>query len=1084
MTMAAKLWIVLLVLATIDPRPCPAQSTFGSIGGLVTDATGAVVPGVSVVVTNTSTNIAKTALSGEAGTYDITHLLPGTYRLRAELPGFKTFVRDGVAVESRASVRIDVRMEVGEQSAEVNVTAPAPVIETETAQIADRRDAKELDWLPTVMGVNDWTAYVLTLPGVQSVTTFTFAFNGARSAQAEFLFDGILSPRGGTPLSGTQSTLEMISELKLHTANNSAEFGSPGVMSAVTKSGTNKVHGSVYYFHNNSALNARDFFAATAPVFKDHSVGVTVGGPVYVPKLYDGHDRTFFMLSYFGQRTPGKGSANATVPTAAMRLGDFSQVVDSRGVMIPIRDPLTGAAFSGNVIPAGRLDAVSLRVQERFYPTPNFGPPDLLFLNNRVLFDRKQLENRWDARIDQKITDRNMFYVRVGYRAFPSQPLTNSLITIGTQDQYRRNTTLAISDTHTFTPGTVNEFRFGMQRSNNRVLGPLLGMEVLRYTGIQGLSPTGAEELRGMPQFGISGFNTIGSAGTRPLVEQVFHGSDSVTLVRGRHSIKAGVDLVRSHVNSFSTPDQFFGAFSFTNFFSGHAYADFLLGLPKTAARATLRGPMYRRGSDLYLFVQDDWKASSRLTLNWGIRYEYQFASVDKDGKMYNLEPRTAALVVPDEAALASVNPLLPPDIQVVTAAQVGFPQTLRDVDQNNVVPRLGLAFRPSTNTVLRAGYGVFMDNFGTDVIGGTGSPLFGFTETFENFEANRPSFVFPNPFGTVGSIGTISASGFKVNLKNPHIQQWSLTLEREISNIGLRASYVGTRGTNLGYRRDLNVPLPSTVAFNNARRPFPQYRGLTFADNGGNSIYHGLQLEAERRFMRGLQFQAAWTYSNQIGDIDDDGSDLGPTIENPFNRSRERGREAYGVRHRVNGSLMYELPFGHGRSYLSGSPSWVHHLAGGWAIAGLLYFESGRFFTPSFTGRDISGTGISGGRPDRVADGNLPSGEQNIDRWFDISAFVMPAANSGRFGNAGRNILEGPGLNVQHLNVIKSIYARESLDIEFQLNIRNVFNHPNFALPSGNLSAPGSVGRVTATRGLIERAGARAMTGELRINF
>ena len=1078
---ACLLLLAIWMIASI--QPCSAQSTYGSILGSVTDANGAAVPNVSVTVTNVNTNISRQVMTDKDGNYEATHLLPGVYRVRAESAGFKISSRENVIVESRAALRIDVRLEVGDQTSTVQVTAATPVIETESAQIADVRNAKQLNELPSVSNT-EMFAYLMTLPGIQSVGTFTYSFNGTRSSQYEFQLDGINSPRGGgSPLGATHNTFEMIEEFKIHAANNSAEFASPGVISVTTKSGTNKLHGSLFYFHNNSALNARGYFQAQKPVTKTHVFGFSLGGPVYAPKLYDGRNRTFFMLSYWGERIPGKGSANATVPTAAMRQGDFSRVVDAQGRPLTIRDPQTGAAFPENRIPASRLDPISLRVMERFYPLPNFGSPDLLSLNHRILFDRKTPSNKWDVRIDQKITERNLLYLRVGYRAFPNQPLSNNLPAIGTQDQYRRTSSFVLSDTHTFTPRLINEFRLGTQRSNNRIWGPLPGLEVLRFTGIRGINP--AEDRRGMPQFSITGFNTIGSANATLLVDQVVEGTDTLTWIHAGHSIKAGIDLQRNINNGYALPASYFGSFSFNGFFTGQAFADYLLGLPRTATRATFRGPEYQRGTDLFLFAQDDWKISPKATLSLGVRYEYQFPSVDKNGLMYNLDPRNATLVVPDRIFNSdAINPLLPAAIKVVKASEAGFPQTLRRSDRNNIVPRLGIAVRPWRQTVIRAGYGVFVDNFGTSVAGPTGSPLFGFTETFENLNARQPTYTFPNPFGATGSIGTISGSGFNVNIRNPYVQQWNLTAEREIVEIGFRVSYIGTKATQLLYRRDLNVPPPSATPFSNTRRPFPQYRGLTLADNGGTSIYHGLQMEAERRFSRGLFFQAAWTYSNLLSDVDDAGDDSGPTIENPFDRRRERARQPYSVRHRVNGGLIYDLPVGQGRRFLNKLPGVLDHILGGWTISSLLYFETGRFFTPTFTGVDISGTGITGGRPDRLRDGNLPSGERRVTRWFDAGAFAVPAANIGRFGASARNILEGPGLNLQHFSLLKRFRLSETAHVQFQLNVLNLFNHPNFDLPNANISAPNMVGQITATRGLLERAGARSINAELRINF
>ena len=1054
-----------------------AQSTYGTIVGKVTDPTGAVVAGASVTVTNTETNISKAVPTSGEGNYETTHLLPGAYRVRAESPGFKVSVRDGVVVESRAVVRIDLAMEVGSTSSEIQVIAAAPAIESETAQVSDARTARQLRQLPSLSNQETF-AYLFTLPGVQSVSINTYSFNGSRSTQYEFTIDGVPSPRSSTALGGTHDTFEMVSELRLHSASNGAEFQSPGAISIVTKAGTNHLRGSLYYYHNNSALNARDFFSPKKASNKGHTFGTAFGGPVVIPKLYDGRDRTFFMLSLWGERLPGSYEPTATVPTAAMRRGDFSALAAA------IVDPQTGQQFPGKIIPQDRLSPIALRVQERFYPLPNFGNLSLLTSNNfRTILARRSLQNRWEARIDQKLGSKNMLYARYSWRGAVQEP-AEALPTIGVRNGYRRGAAFVLSDTHTFGTALVNEFRYGFQSSPNRVLGPLSGLEVLRYTGIQGVSSSG--DYRGMPQFNLTGVTSIGS--TAHTIDR-YHSvsvADNLAWVRGRHTIKGGFSLRHNGTDGVNVPAGAYGTFNFNGLFTGDSYADFLLGLPERSIRTISRDYQDIGGHSLYFFAEDAWMVAPKITLTLGGRYEYQLPTTDRDGLMYNLDPRTVDLIVPDKAmASGQINPLLPASIKLVKASAADYPQALRRVDRNNFVPRIGVAIRPLSRTVVRAGYGIFVGDFGFSVTAPSGGPLYGFTETFQNTNRLQPQYKFPNPFGATGSVGTIAANGFKVDLKNSYSQQWSLSLEREISDVGLRLSYIGTKATNLTYQRQLNVPAPSTTPFTNNRRPFPQFGSLLFSDNGGNSIYHGLQADVERRFGRGLYVQTGWTWSNLISDVSDARTDLGANIENPFDRRRDRGRETYSVRQRLNGAVVYELPFGRGRRFLTKPPAVLNEIAGGWTVSTLFYFETGRYFTPGFTGRDISGTGATGGRPDCIANGNLPPSERNIARWFNPGAFAIPAANSGRFGNCGVNTLEGPGLNNQHFSVTKRFYQRnERTNVEFQLNMLNVFNHPNFNLPAANISAPSTVAQVQSTRPYLENGGSRTMTAILRINF
>jgi hypothetical protein len=1053
------------------------QSTYGTILGVITDSTAAVIPGSTVTVTNVETNISKTVKSGGGGDYEATHLLPGTYRVRAEMTGFKAAVRDGILVESRASVRVDFQMEVGSARSEIQVTVSAPVIETETAQLADTRTARQLRDLPLLSNVNTFP-YLLTLPGAQSVSINTYSFNGTRAAQVDIMIDGIPAPRSTTALGGTYNTNAMVEEVRLHGASNSAEFQAPGVVSFVTKAGTNQVRGTLFYQHNNSALDARDFFEPKKPVYKTHTFGGTLGGPVYIPKIYDGHNRTFFMLSVWEQRIPGSRTLTSTVPTPGMRQGNFSGVA-------AITDPATGQPFPANSIPASRFSPVALRVQDRFYPLPNFGDSSVLTTNNnRTQMAARNIAKKWEARIDQKISEKNLLYARFSWNGAVQEP-TESLPTIPVRNGYRRGTTFVLSDVHTFGSSLVNEFRFGRQTSPNQVLGSLSGLEVLQYTGIQGVSPPG--DYRGMPAFTFAG--AVSDATSTAHTNDRYHSwvlTDNVTWVRGRHTVKWGFDLLHNGNDGVNVPVGTFGQFTFNGYFTGNAYADFLLGMPERSSRLVSRTYQDIGGYSPYFFFEDAWRISPKVTLTAGARYEYQFASTDSEGLMYNLDPRTMALVVPDKAfGSGRINPLLPSTIGIVRATDAGYPQTLRAVDANNVAPRIGLAVRPFQDTVIRAGYGIFIDDFGFSVTAPSGGPLYGFTETFQNTDKRQPRYTFPSPFGVSGSIGTITGSGFKVDLKNPYVQQWNFTLERQFSDVGVRLSYVGTKGTGLAYTRELNVPIPSTTPFSNSRRPYPQYGSMLFSDNGANSIYHALQADAERRFGRSLCFQGNWTWSNLISDAADSRADLGPTIESPFDRRRERGRESYAVLHRFNGSVIWDVPVGRGRRYLTKLPVMLNELAGGWTVSSLFYFETGRYFSPSYSGRDISGTGRTSGRPDCIANGNLPPSQRLVTRWFDSGAFAVPPANSGRFGNCGVNTLEGPGLNVQHFSVTKRFYQRnEHTSVDFQLSVLNLFNHPNFNVPSANISNASTVAQVQSTRTFIEAAAGRTMTAILRFNF
>lgn len=1087
--------LVLLLL----PAAVRAQSTHGSIVGTVTDQSGAVLPGVTVTVTNTGTNIGRTVITNLSGYYEVLALVPGTYRVHTEMVGFTPVTRDGLIVESRATVRIDVRLPLAAQTQEVTVTADTPVIETETAALSDTRTAHQIEALP-MLATGTLFPFVTTLPGVQVVTaagSTVFSFNGARAGQSEIMFDGMSSARLNTPLAGNPNTMEMTSEIKVHSSNNSAEFGSPGVVNLVSKSGTNVLRGTVFYYHSRDQWMEKTRFQAAKTPLKRHDAGVTLGGPMVIPGVYNGHDKTFFMFSYWREQNPGKNFFSGQSPTAAMRNGDLSVMGGT------IRDPQTGLPFPGNIIPSSRISPLAQRIQNRFYALPNVGDPNAFVPRNwQENVDRESTEDRFDLRIDQRLGAKNLLFARFNWKGTVQQPLPpNTTPLVGNLDGWRAHANFVLSDTHTFNSRLINEFRTGFTRGGNRQLAGLKGRDVINELGLTGYPDS---DFRSIPSFEITGMPTIGFGVPNNLDDHndIYQASDSVTWTRSNHTIKGGVDVQRNSAHGLDTPDEIFGKLTFNGAITGNAYADFLLGLPARARRATYLGARSKVGTDLFTFVQDAWRVHSRLTLEYGVRYEYQFPVHDADGLMYNFDPSTGNLVVPDRTLGSSgINPLLPASIKIVSASSAGFPQLLRKPQAANVVPRAGFAWRLNDKTALRGGYGMFIDSFGTLLSPVVASPLFGYTAEFVNTATSQP-FTIANPFGAgsgtlVGSLeaGTSSAPTFNPRIENPRLHQWSVTIERQIRNWGLRASYIGTRSTDLTYTRNLNLPQPSTTPFSTSRRVYPQFANVFYAQNGSglHNQYHGLQADAERRFGRAFYLQAAWTYARDIEDVEDIGREVGPPILNPYDVASERARTAYTPRQRLNGAVIWEVPVGKSHRYLSSVNPALDALVGGWRLSALFYYDTGRFWTPTFTGADPSGTGTTGSqRADRVGDGRLPANQRTADHWFDISAFVALPNNIGRFGNSPRNVIEGPSSKIVHLSVAKRFGPSERRNLQVQINALNVFNIENLDLNSAGLNmtetnknpVTGSAGKLLAIRGGIENFNARTVNVEVRFAF
>ncbi len=1063
-----------------------AQSNLGTIVGTVRDASGAVVPGATVTATNTATNQSRAFTSDSTGNYEVTHLIAGAYRVTAEAPGFKRFAVEHVQLDVGATVRVDARLEVGQVSESVTVAEQTPAIETETTAITKLRTVEEYRKFPVAHG-NEPFRLLISMPTLHAVSSskFTYTVAGSRSSQTEFQQDGITGPNSGTPIGSISMTMEGIQEVRLQGVNNSAEFGAPGIYQMVTKSGGNQLHGATYYYHRNSALNARSFFSGQKASSHSHQYGGFFSGPVVLPKVYDGHNRTFFTLAYDGNFSPGSETIVRTVPSLALRAGDFS----GRGRLV---DPLNGQAFPENRIPTGRLNPVSLKVQETFFPLANFGPADSLANNFRVISPSPGKENIADVRIDHRLHNSNNLYVRHGWRQFPSKNFDSILPAVGPYQQLRTFRAIVVSDTHTFSPRLINEFRFGYTTENTDYRGTQLrGRDVIRALGLVGLE--NAPDDIGLPILDITGFSTIRA---RSQDRQVIHTpvwqyTDSVTYIRGRHTFKGGIDVRRQAANRDRVDSGVYGEFRFQGGLTGQAFGDFLLGLPQIAIN-TARTPFFeRRQKDWFFFLQDDFKVSSRLTLNLGLRYEYQEPFGLTDNRFYNFDPASGKVVIASDAR-GRIDPLFNRAIPIIEAPQVGFPDGgYRFADKNNWAPRVGFAWRPwsDNKSVVRGAYGIFSDNLQYGLIDSlSGGPFTAGSARFINaIQDGRALFQFPNAFppspaGPSTAPPTLNAANPR--MVNPYVQQWNLTVERELLGMGIRASYIGTKSTQLLYTRAINRPPASTIVFSQNRRPYPLYGDITLRDNGGNSIYHAGQLEVRRRFSRGLSYNLAYTWENNIADVAD-GGEGGSAIEDPFDRRRERARESYSLTHRMLGSFIWQVPVGRGRKFLASLPAVGDHVLGGWELIGLTYLQSGEWFTPSFATVDTSNTTAFGGRPDRIRDGNLPSGQRTLNRWYDITAFVVPP--NGRFGNSGRNIVKGPPLRVFHLGIGKEFrllkYLDEGVKLHFEAAIQNVFNHPSFANPSAVVGTATN-GVISATADRLEEPGARRMEMRLRIMF
>ncbi|HUQ90746.1 MAG TPA: TonB-dependent receptor [Bryobacteraceae bacterium] len=1037
-----------------------AQTDLATLRGLVTDQTGASVPNAKLSLLNVGTNTSRESVSNENGDFEIPYVVQGTYTLTVMAQGFKNFVASDLLIRAREMRRVDVKLELGAVGSEVTVTGGAAVIATEGAQISSGFSREAFVNSPLSQSFFP-QAYMTTLPNIQTQQGgWALRFAGQASAQVSENMDGV--PNDGTV--NLVQNMQDFEDLNVVAVNNTAEYSRVAQFSMASKGGSNTFHGRVYYDMVNSALRARTFFEARKIPYKEHRGGANFSGPIIKNKL-------FFYTAYSLVRIPSSSLYIRDVPTTAMRNGDFTGLAT-------IYDPFNGRTpFPDNKIPANRINPVSAKTRDLFIPTPNRGAAGGLFQNYQYVFPWPTDLYKWDSvteRVDWVINSKNQLFGRFINRLTP-YVLQGPFENLGAWTRSRNHHSIAVNDTHTFSPRLVNTFLFGWARDyfidgeSTGGFTPQKGDAAVAAIGLQGVN-RGGYSVMGFPTMTITGVQQLRQQpGGVNLNRNDLTFTDSLTYSLGRHVFKTGAALRTFRDFNGGIPEGNYGTFTFDGSMtgdgtrSGVGFADFLLGTPQTSTRLDPITNRVQHAYELGLFVTDTFKVSSKLTLDLGLRWDFFRHARYEDGLQYNWDPVTGSVMVPQEA-IAKISPLYPKTIPV-SAGNV-FPSPKK----TNFRPRLGAAYRITEKFVVRGGYGIYTETLGP-LHRAQGTGPFQIAETYVNSIVNgAPFLTFPNPYpSTLAGAGVPSQSvvGYPMDTDNGMIHQFNLSIEREIGRFGLRGSYVGSRSRGLNYAIALNKPQPSLIRFTADRRPYPQYVGATYNYSDGASNYDSTQFEVTRR-MGGFFMNAHYTFSNASSNF--------LNLENPYKHDYWN-RDQFNSRHRFVFNSTYDLPIGKGRHYLANAPKIADYVVGGWQLGWITYLQSGQYFTPTFSGSDPSNTNTLGGIPDRIGDGNLDS--PSPDRWFDPSAFAVPP--QGRFGNSGANILEGPGLNLHHFSAVKDFHITERVKFVLQAMLTNAFNHPHFDFPAANISVPGSVGRVTQLR---EGGGGREMSGARQLQF
>lgn len=1033
-----------------------AQLTTSTIRGHVSDPSGAAVTGAQVKIVNTGTSVERTVPTNSDGDYEVPDLQRGTYRVTVTMAGFKAFVADNLVLETSQIRRLDAALEIGAVGTEVTVQANAAVIETDSAKIQGSFTKQRFEEAPWIGDGRNPQVIMATLPMVQQTSgVYGIQVAGLQNSQTQTAIDGV----GGDGTALQNANVHFMQDVNIVVGNNSAEFSRPGYINMTTKGGTNQFHGQAAYWHQNSALAARNFFDAKKPSMLFHTWHGEIGGPVLKDKL-------FFFVATSGQEWPGGQFILRDVPTALMRKGDFSELLP-RTV---IRDPLTGQPFANNVIPQSRLNPVSAKILDKYLPAPNLGAPGQLNNNYGFLFpyptDLLRFKT-WEFRADYKFNANNTLYGRV-LLSKPYYVLAGNFPGLA-WTRVRDSRNYMIEDTHIFSPRLVNTARFGwyqpMFYDGGTVDGftPITGDAAVSELGIQGVNPQKLSAM-GFPTIGITGYQPIRvNPGGDPVQNDILKTfADTATYNFGSHTLKMGGELRLSSLYANAVPENTYGNFSFTGQLTGYAPADFYLGMPFSSVRLDPLVGRTQRDKELGLFINDTWKVNARLTLDWGLRWDRFGSPTYDDNKIFNWDRATGNVVIPQGV---QISPLYPTStIKVVTG-------DVRTVPSNkNFQPRIGVAWRPwGEKWVVRGGYAVFTEQIGRFARAQGGGP-FQLSETF--FNNTSTILPWPNPFPTgAGAVASQSVSGYPLNTENGRVHQYNATIERQIADIGFRVTYQGMRAYGMNYNIETNKPQPSTTPFAQARRPFPQFVGASFSRNDGAQKFNAVTVQAQRK-AGAVAFDVHWTLASNYWNYQN--------LENPY-APLFWERDPNTVRQRFVVNAVYQLPFGKGKRLLSGANSALNHVVGGWQLYWIGFMETGQFFGPTFSGADPSGTNTTSGRPDRLANGNLPAGERTLTRWFDPTAFARPTA--GRFGNSGTNILEGPGLNLHNLTLGKTFPITERIKFTFMAASQNVSNHPNFNNPAANINAS-NVGVISGTRAFSATGGARQIMLRGRIQF
>jgi hypothetical protein len=1075
-TVCARLLSVLVILFSLEAI-AGAQVEQGRFVGHIVDPSNAAIPGAIVEARNAGTNIVQRAVTNETGDFVITPVFAGSYTLSVTATGFQKATTKVVEVQVGQIARQDLILPIGTANTVVEVTTTAPLLSTDSATVGQVITNKQIVELP-VNGRGFYRLAQLT-PGaallpptgnslaIRPEVVNGNVISGIRGSATSFLMDGVdvsEQHQGGTFI---QTSIDALQEFSVVQSPYSSEYNRGGAFfNATTKSGTNRYHGVLFEFLRNDALDARNYFSLTRQRQKRNQFGGNIGGPVSIPHLYSGKDRTFFFFNYEGQRLRSGLVNNIIVPSDARRAGNFSDLLPSK--IIYDRSSGTPVPFTGNIIPQGKLSAQALAIQQ-YYPRQNTTTG-----TNSTAPSQAIDWNQYVVRFDHQITPKNRLFARWVYIT-QKEVDPNASAALGNANLTSWGQDIAVGVISNIGETMVNEARAHYLPSHVRLQGFLQGPDWNAKFGVTGFSDLLRPGVGGVfPDYAWSGYGSLQGSGfdQRPKSQdrKAFEGTDNFTILKGKHALKFGV-LFRYYQWLGYDSGNSSGGFTFNgnatgnNASSGDAYADFLLGYPSAVARSYPATNFGGQGLYKQFFVQDDYRISDRLTLNMGLRYEYSPWLDGYKGQIGTFDPTQAKPIivsgtgtVPDLTA----QPAAPSAYQyfgqyIQTSSQAGLPINITYANKTQFAPRVGVSYSVNRKTVVRAGFGMFYEPEGTSGRVNLNILPYRLAETINQTQNVTPTralsnFFLGTPLGSTSSTPSLGPSRTHLSMgTNIH---YSLNVQRQITDHDVfEIGYVANRGVHLSSANDANVPLVAGPGAIQARRPYPLWSGISYQTQDLSNHYDSLQTKFEHRFSRGFSALVAYTYSKVLQY--NQSSALGG------NTAYEYALAPYDIPHNVAISGSYQLPVGRGRSYLNKTNGFVDAVVGGWQAQTILVVRSGTPYTPIISS-DRANTGVGSQRPNLNPAGGNPNFQRSLAAWFDRSKYVVGPIYT--YGQVRANTLRADTYNQFDASVFKNFSLPGESTLSFRAEFYNFPNTVSFNAPSNVTIDSTSGGQVTSS--------------------